>query len=126
MRFTKRQNFTVVFLAIALLLALHDNESEKYSETGRASYYAYALGGSETASGEIYYHDSLTAAHRTIPFGTLLEVENLDNNKSVVVRVNDRAPFVEERIIDLSRAAFEKIASLEEGVVEVKITEVGK
>ena len=94
-----------------------------YTETGTASYYAMSLEGNPTASGEIYHHDSLTAAHPSLPLGTKLKVENLDNGKTVVVRVNDRGPYVDNRILDLSRAAFKQLAPLSEGLIEVEITE---
>jgi rare lipoprotein A len=90
-------------------------------ETGIASYYAKQLQFRKTASGEPLNNDSLTAAHRTLPFGTEVIVRNVNNGKSVKVRINDRGPFVEGRIIDLTRAAFSRIASLEKGVAKVEI-----
>ena len=90
---------------------------------GQASYYADKFHGKATASGEKYDKKKLTAAHRTLPFGTVVRVTNKKNNKSVDVRINDRGPFSSGRIIDLSRAAAEKIAMVNDGVanVEVKI-----
>jgi rare lipoprotein A len=90
--------------------------------TGKASYYADKYHGRKTASGERYDKNAMTAAHRTLPFGTRVKVTNVANGKSVVVRVNDRGPFVKGRVIDLSRAAFAAIADPREGVIRVKIT----
>jgi rare lipoprotein A len=89
---------------------------------GIASYYGNEFQGRMTSNGEIYNRENFTAAHRSIPFGTLLLVKNLRNNLSVVVRVNDRGPFKSERILDLSYAAAEELDMLRDGVTEVKIT----
>ncbi len=88
---------------------------------GKASYYAKRATGSTTANGEKLHHDSMTCAHPTLPFGTLLKVTNLSNLKSVIVRVNDRGPFVGSRIIDLSWGAAKEIDMLKQGVVRVEI-----
>ena len=90
-------------------------------QEGKAVYYSSAYHGRKTASGEIYDENALTAAHRTLEFGTLVRVTNLKNDKSVVVRINDRGPFgkKEERIIDLSLAAARKIDMVQAGVVPV-------
>lgn len=93
-------------------------------EYGKASYYADHFQGRKTASGELYHPDSLTAAHKTLKFGTLVKVENIKNGKSVIVKINDRGPFVEGRIIDLSRSAMKKLDGLEKGIIEVKIEPV--
>lgn len=87
---------------------------------GKASYYADALNGKKTASGELYHSDSLTAAHLRLEFGTRIRVINVENGKSVIVRINDRGPFVKDRIIDLSRKAMEELDGLEDGVIDVK------
>ncbi len=88
---------------------------------GVASYYADDFHGKLTSNGEIFDMDALTAAHRTFPFGTMLRVTNLTNNKTVVVRVNDRGPFVEGRIIDLSRAAARELDLIKTGTARVKL-----
>lgn len=89
---------------------------------GKATYYSDKLDGNTTASGEKYDKGKLTAAHRTLPFGTKVKVTNLANGKSVVVTINDRGPFgKKERIIDLSRAAAEKIGMIQAGVVDVTV-----
>lgn len=88
---------------------------------GAASYYADKFNGRITASGDIFDNSKLTAAHKTLPFYTKARVTNLRNNKWVNVLINDRGPFVEGRIIDLSKAAAEAIGMLADGVVEVEI-----
>ena len=89
---------------------------------GFASYYADHFQGKKTSSGEIFDQSKMTAAHKTIPFGTKVLVENINNGRTVIVVINDRGPFVKGRIIDLSRAAAEKLDMIEDGVVPVKIT----
>ncbi len=87
---------------------------------GEGSYYADMFVGRGTANGEIYVHDKLTAASRTLPFDTVVRVTNLDNGKSVDVRINDRGPYITGRVIDLSRSAFETIAYTGQGVIYVQ------
>ena len=84
-------------------------EAPVFEETGTASWYGDKFHGRRTANGERYDMYAYTAAHKTLPFGTILRVTNLDNNKSILVRVNDRGPFVRGRIIDLSRVAAKDI-----------------
>lgn len=110
------KNFFLVF-GFSLLWAL----TQAQTQTGKASYYADSFEGSPTASGEKYKASKLTAAHRTLPFGTVLKVTNLANNETVEVTVNDRGPFVEGRVIDVSKAAAEKLGFLNQGVANVKI-----
>jgi rare lipoprotein A len=94
--------------------------------SGVASYYADSLSGRPTASGEPYDPKALTAAHRTLPFGTLVEVSR-DDGRSVVVRVNDRGPFgKKKRLIDLSRRAAEELGMVKAGVVNVTVRVVGR
>ena len=97
-----------------------------YEEQGTASWYGGGDGfaGKPTASGEIFDPAQLTAAHRTLPLGTWLEVENLDNHRKVVVKVNDRGPFIRGRMLDLSKAAAERIGMLGNGTAEVQIRSV--
>jgi rare lipoprotein A len=91
-------------------------------QTGLAVYYADSLHGRRTASGAPYDRNALTAAHRTLPFGTIVEVTNIANRRTVRVEINDRGPFGDgDRIIDLSRAAAERIGMLGAGVTEVRI-----
>ncbi|GEM_PF-3438369 len=95
---------------------------------GRASYYGNEFAGRPTASGELYDTNKLTAAHRTLPFGTVCRVTNLANNRSITVRINDRGPFVKGRILDLSYRAAKLLGAIREGVIDVKIEvlELGK
>lgn len=92
---------------------------------GLASYYADKYQGRKTANGEIFDTAKLTAAHKTLPFGTRVRVTNLDNGKSVDVRINDRGPYVAGRVIDLSPAAARKLDMLRAGVVRVKLDILG-
>lgn len=92
-----------------------------YTESGIASYYADKHQNLKTASGERYRHTLKTAAHKTLPFGVNVQVTNLENNKSVVVKVNDRGPFVKGRIIDLSKSAFKAISQPNDGLLNVRI-----
>jgi len=90
-------------------------------ETGIASYYAHEFHGRTAASGETYDENELTAAHRTLAFGTRVRVTNLANDRSVVVRVNDRGPFVQGRVIDVSYAAARSLDFIDEGLTTVKL-----
>jgi rare lipoprotein A len=90
-------------------------------ETGVASWYGDPYHGRQTSSGEIYDMHQMTAAHRTLPFGTWVKVYNQDNGRTVEVRIADRGPFVDNRIIDLSRAAAEAIAMIVPGTARVRL-----
>ena len=104
---------------------IEERSQYTHFQTGMASYYGGSWHGKKTANGEIFNENSLTAAHKTLPFGTRVKVTNLDNGKSVVVRINNRGPYSKGRIIDLSKAAFSRIASISKGVTRVKL-EVAK
>ena len=86
--------------------------------SGGASFYGEKWNGRKTANGEIFNTYELTAAHKSLPFGTKVKVVNKTNGKSVVVRINDRGPFVKGRTIDLSKKAFQSIASIKKGVLK--------
>jgi rare lipoprotein A len=90
-------------------------------QTGKASFYADKFEGVSTASGEKYRHNKLTGAHKTLPFGTKVKVTNLANQQSVVVVINDRGPWVEDRIIDLSRSAAENLGFVNQGLADVQL-----
>jgi len=92
-----------------------------YLQEGNASWYGVPFNGRRASNGEIYDMNKLTAAHRTLPFDTLVRVTNLNNGKSTTVRITDRGPFVENRIIDLSLAAAREIESVGPGVVPVRL-----
>jgi len=92
-----------------------------FTEHGVASFYSLKYQFRKTSSGERFNQLALTAAHRTLPFGTKVLVINLENTRSVIVKVNDRGPFIDGRIIDLTRYAFSKIGDTEKGLIKVKI-----
>lgn len=92
------------------------------SQEGIASYYAHKFNGRRTASGERFSNKKMTAAHRTLPFGTLVEVENMVTHQKVIVKINDRGPFVRNRIIDLSYSAAKKLGFIRQGSARVKIS----
>lgn len=109
----------IYFLSILFLLS---SCARKITESGKASFYADKFQGRRTASGAIFRQQRMSAAHKTLPFGTKVKVTNLDNGKSIKVKINDRGPFVAGRIIDLSRKAARKLGMLNAGVVNVKVT----
>jgi len=96
-------------------------EKDTPTQMGLAAYYHSTFQGRRTASGESFDHNALTAAHRTLPFGTLVRVINLTNSRSVVVRVNDRGPMQKNRVIDLTRRAARELGFLARGVTSVII-----
>ena len=93
------------------------------AQTGRASWYSLT---SMTANGERCNSKAMTAAHRSLPFGTKVKVENLKNGKTVVVRINDRGPFIGGRVIDLTKAAAGKLGFVSAGTAKVKLTVLGR
>ncbi len=99
----------------------NDASGTGYKETGKASFYAAKFQSRKTASGERFDQSANTAAHKKLPFGTKVKVTNVKNGKSVIVRINDRGPFIRGRIIDLSRSAFSSIGNTSTGVINVKI-----
>lgn len=105
---------------------LHKHATRKHFQTGMASYYANKFNGRRTANGDVFSNKKMTAAHRTLPFGTLVEVTNLRNGRSVVVRINDRGPYAHPRVLDLSSAAAKKIGMHRSGVAKVKIAILNK
>lgn len=126
---TRRRALMLALSGVATLLVMSACSSTKASrqgsvgrgEIGMASYYGNEFQSRKTANGERFDQGKLTAAHKKLPFGTRVRVTNRDNGRSVVVRINDRGPFVRGRIIDLSSSAFKRIASLNAGVVPVRI-----
>lgn len=111
----------IAFLSIGLFLMASPAKTQNFTQVGIASFYADKFEGRTTANGEKYRHAKLTAAHRTLQFGTKVKVTNLSNQKTVVVVINDRGPFVDGRIIDLSKSGAEKLDFVHEGLTEVKI-----
>jgi rare lipoprotein A len=108
-------------LLLILLSIVAMGTLEAQVQTGIASFYADKFEGRLTASGEKYKHNKATAAHKFLPFGTKVKVTNTANGKSVIVRVNDRGPYIEGRIIDLSRSAAEELAFTTQGLADVKV-----
>jgi len=102
------------------ILVIHYQGFSQTSETGMASFYNDKFEGRSTASGELYKQKKMTAAHRTLPFNTRIKVTNLSNEKTVIVTINDRGPFVKDRILDLSKAAAIKLDFIDKGVTRVK------
>jgi len=102
--------------------------SSEFYQRGIASYYGEDFHGRRTASGEIYDMNGISAAHKTLPFSTLVEVKNLENGRKITVRVNDRGPFVQGRIIDLSVGAAKALDMYETGtaMVEIRVRRWGK
>ena len=92
------------------------------AQQGQAAYYSDAYQGKRTANGERYDRNALTAAHRSLPFGTRVNVTNLDNGRDVTVRINDRGPFTRGRIIDLSRRAAQQLGMIRSGTAPVRVT----
>jgi rare lipoprotein A len=108
--------YTIIVLLISTTAC-----NRKITEKGKASYYANSFDGRRTASGETFHQRRLTAAHKTLPFGTRVTVINISNGKSVKVRINDRGPFAPGRIIDLSGKAASRLGMLNTGVANVEI-----
>ncbi len=92
---------------------------------GKASYYAEDFHGRKTSNGETYDMYKMTAAHKELPFNTLVRVTNLNNHRAIVVRINDRGPFKPGRIIDLSKGAAQKLQMINDGVIPVKLEILG-
>ncbi|HEY3898115.1 MAG TPA: septal ring lytic transglycosylase RlpA family protein [Chthoniobacter sp.] len=110
-------------LSLAAATAEHNHRSDRtVTQTGTASWYGYEC--SKTASGEHYNPKTLTAAHRTLPFGTMVQVRNTANGKTATVRINNRGPFKKGRIIDVSKAAAEQLDMIHSGTAKVELVVV--
>lgn len=116
--------FQKIIFILATILSLTTTTAQAQNK-GKASYYGNKFHGRRTSDGSRYHKDSLTCAHRTLPFGTLLKVRNQKNGREVVVKVTDRGPFGPGRIVDLSMAAAREIGMVQQGVVPVEVTRVG-
>ena len=106
---------TVLLVGLAVAFSVFG----PYYETGIASWYGPGFHGNQTANGEVYDMNGSSAAHKTLPFGTIVRVIDLETGRSIVVRINDRGPFIEGRIIDLSKGAAEKLGMVERGIIQV-------
>ena len=116
------QKIAVSFLTLLAFTTIYAQDDN--TKVGNATYYGDRWHGRRTASGSSYHKDSLTCAHRTLPFGTLLHVRNPKNGKVVVVKVTDRGPYRANTILDLSRAAAQQIDMIRSGVAQVEVTQV--
>lgn len=108
-------------LPILVLFLMYGCAGSKFTEEGKASYYSNKLAGRKMANGEKYNPKKLTAAHKTLPFGTRIKVTNLETKKSVKVKVTDRGPFSPGRILDLSYSAADKLNIVKAGVAPVRL-----
>jgi rare lipoprotein A len=120
----------LLIVTISLLLSACASQDRVdphgYRAEGQASYYGARHHGHKTASGERFDQHALTAAHRSLPFGSKVLVTNLRNDRSVVVRINDRGPYAKKRIIDLSKKAAEQLDMLRAGVVPVRVQQLAE
>ena len=115
--------FKIYMFSVALcLISCGSRSSSNYSgyRSTTVSYYANKFDGNKTASGETYRHSKMTGAHKSLSFGTRVEIVNIENDRSVIITVNDRGPLKPSREFDISQGAFKKIANLNEGIVKVK------
>ena len=116
----KKLLLQTVLLTLGVMTA-YTTEARAFNQTGIASYYGPGLHGRKTASGERFNQNAMTAAHRSAPFGSLLKVTNTVNGRSVVVRVNDRGPFVRGRVVDVSTVAARQLGMTGRGLTKVRI-----
>ena len=114
-----KNQILTVFLSLFNIAVLYAQAENSF--TGTASYYHQKFNGRKTANGEIFYNDSLTAAHKTLPFGTRVKVTHLKNKSWIIVRINDRLPATSKRAIDLSQAAAKELKMIESGLAKVSI-----
>lgn len=113
--------YTTLFILILVLLAYQSFSQVPNTVVGNASYYADRFHGRKTASGEKYLKNQLTAAHKNLPFGTIVKVTNLNNGQTVEVKINDRGPYSKKCIIDLSKEAAKRLDILTQGIAEVHL-----
>jgi len=118
----KKTRLIIVGLVCVFVLAIYNCSQTR--SAGYASWYGEDFKGKKTANGEVFDPSRLTAAHKTLPFGTRLRVTHLKNKKEVIVTINDRGPYKRGRIIDLSEAAARKLDMLDEGVAKVRIKKI--
>jgi rare lipoprotein A len=118
------RSMMIACAAAALTLPFAAAEAQALNQQGIASYYGSKFQGRKTASGERFSNGAMTAAHRTAPFGSRLKVTNISNGRSVVVRVNDRGPFVRGRVVDLSQTAARQIGMKDRGLARVRVSKL--
>jgi rare lipoprotein A len=115
------KEWTLYLLSVVVLVGLVVlyQAAGPYYEVGIASWYGPGFDGNRTANGEVYDMDGISAAHKTLPFGTVVRVVEFSTGKSIVVRINDRGPFIEGRIIDLSKGAAKELGIIDKGITKV-------
>lgn len=124
MKFVRKTLTTLgLTIAIAVGASMTNQEALASTQTGIASWYQM---GTRTANGEAYRPDGMTAAHRTLPFGTIVEVKNLRNGRTARLRINDRGPFIGGRIIDVSRGGARQLGLMGSGTARVRVTTLGR
>jgi len=111
----------VCLIALAVICLVFTSCGKFITETGKASYYADNFNGKKTASGQTFNNNKLTAAHKTLPFGTVVTVKNKTNGKTVQVTITDRGPYAKGRVIDLTKEAASQIGMLTQGVADVQL-----
>jgi rare lipoprotein A len=111
----------ILLLLLILTTVVHSRQQSDTLFQGRASYYASKFNGRKTSSGEIFRNDSLTAAHKYLPFGTRVKVTSVKTEKSVIVRINDRLPQSSKRLIDLSQSAARELDMIKRGLENVRV-----
>ncbi|MFY1045496.1 septal ring lytic transglycosylase RlpA family protein [Chryseobacterium sp. GP-SGM7] len=116
----KRFILVIIMMISTLGIYSFKNNAEDAKKTSYASYYHDKFNGRKTASGEVFNNSKLTAAHRTLPFGTEIKVTNLNNGEEVIVTINDRGPFHSSRALDMSKAAFDEIGGISKGIIPVE------
>nr|WP_314493993.1 septal ring lytic transglycosylase RlpA family protein [uncultured Chryseobacterium sp.] len=116
----KRFILVIIMMISTLGIYSFKNNAEDAKKTSYASYYHDKFNGKKTASGEVFNNSKLTAAHRTLPFGTEIKVTNLNNGEEVIVTINDRGPFHSSRALDMSKAAFDEIGGIQKGIIPVE------
>jgi rare lipoprotein A len=112
---------SAVLISLVAMACVHAPVATTRTQDGVASYYGESFAGRRTASGERFDPQAFTAAHRDLPFGTRIRVTNLDNGRTVVVRINDRGPYAGGRIVDVSWAAARELGMLRSGVARVRV-----
>jgi len=124
MRFLFFISLAMLFVSCTSIIRFSSNKIENTNQSkifsGYASYYHDSFNGKKTANGEIFDNNLLTAAHKELPFNTIIKVKNIKNNKEVILRINDRGPFVSGRILDVSRKAAIELDFISEGIAEIE------
>jgi rare lipoprotein A len=120
------KHFAMFLIVICMMISERENKTVDYVDLGimRVSWYGEKFNGRKTASGELFNQNLLTAAHKTMDFGTLLKVTNPENGKSVIVKINDRGPYIFGRSLDVSKRAAIELGISERGTAKLKVEEM--